>query len=272
MSKHINTLNLGRISTILVAALLLASCATTKKAAQAPSQAQQVQAQADAAQRGASSSTAYMTEDELPDASVFLPSPSKPGDPLFEGDLAYYAWGKGVRETQRGTVAHDDASSSMSYVARRLEPAIGFLMSAETTPNLLRLLSKAYTTTNNANKKAKDYYNRKRPYVEFDEPTGVPEGERGSRNSASYPSGHSTRGWTIALVLAELMPEKSEQILKVGYEYGESRVIVGYHYQSDVDAARIAASASLAVLHSNEEFQRDLQLAREELRALGYIK
>jgi acid phosphatase (class A) len=47
---------------------------------------------------------------------------------------------------------------------------------------------------------------------------------------------------------------------------------VGYHYQSDVDAARIAASAALAVLHANEEFQNDLELAREELRKLGYLK
>ena len=268
MSKQFHTFNLGRISTVLVAALLIASCSTAKKAAQV----QQAPAQVSTVQRGASSSTAYMEEDELPDASVYLPSPTKPGDPLFQGDLAYYAWGKEVRETPRGTLAHDDASSSMSYVAKRMEPALGFLFDAETTPNLYRLLSKSYTTTNNANKKTKSFYNRKRPYVEFDEPTGVPEGERGSRNSASYPSGHSTRGWTIALVLAELMPERSEQILKVGYEYGESRVIVGYHYQSDVDAARIAASAALAVLHSNEEFQEDMALAREELRALGYLK
>ena len=265
MFKHSYTLNLGRITTILVAALLVVSCSTARKATQ-------TQAQAGTEQRGASSSTAYMSEDELPDASVFLPSPAKPGDPLFEGDLAYYAWGKSVRGTERGTLAHDDASSSLSYVAKRLEPAIGFLISSETTPNLYRLLSKSYTTTNNANKKAKDFYNRKRPYVEFNEPTGVPEGERGSRNSASYPSGHSTRGWTIALVLAELLPECSDQILKVGYEYGESRVIVGYHYQSDVDAARIAASAALAVVHSNEEFQQDMALAKDELRKLGYLK
>ena len=268
MSKQFYTSNLGRITTILVAALLVVSCSTAKKAAQV----QQAPAQVSTAQRGASSSTAYMEDDDLPDASVYLPSPTKPGDPLFQGDLAYYAWGKEVRETPRGTLAHDDASSSMSYVAKRMEPALGFLFSAETTPNLYRLLSKSYTTTNNANKKTKSFYNRKRPYVEFDEPTGVPEGERGSRNSASYPSGHSTRGWTIALVLAELMPDRSEQILKVGYEYGESRVIVGYHYQSDVDAARIAASAALAVLHSNEEFQEDMALAKEELRALGYLK
>ena len=261
MFRHTYTSNSGRITSILVAALLIASCSTAKQAAQTQQQAQ-----------GASSSTAYMSEEDLPDASVYLPSPAKPGDPLFEGDLAYYAWGKSVRGTERGTLAHDDASSSLSYVAKRLEPAIGFLIDPDTTPNLYRLLSKSYTTTNNANKKAKDYYNRKRPYVEFSEPTGVPESERGSRNSASYPSGHSTRGWTIALVLSELIPEKSEQILKVGYEYGESRVIVGYHYQSDVDAARIAASAALAVLHSNEEFQKDMELAKTELRQLGVIK
>lgn len=256
MFKHSYTLNLGRITTILVAALLVVSCSTARKATQA----------------GSSEATAYLADEELPDATVFLPSPTKPGDPLFQGDLAYYAWGKTVRDSQRGTVAHDDASSSMTYIARWFEPALGFLFSADTTPNLLRLLSKSYTTTNNANKKAKDYYKRKRPYVEFSEPTGVPEGERGSRNSASYPSGHATRGWTMALVLAELFPEKAEEILKVGYEYGESRVIVGYHYQSDVDAARIAAAAALAVVHANPEFQNDMELARQELKKLGYLK
>ena len=214
----------------------------------------------------------YFTDEELPNAAAWLPAPPDTLGPHFAYDIMKYMWGKTVRDSQRGTVAHDDASSSMTYIARRFEPALGFLFSADTTPNLLRLLSKSYTTTNNANKKAKDYYKRKRPYVEFSEPTGVPEGERGSRNSASYPSGHATRGWTMALVLAELFPEKAEEILKVGYEYGESRVIVGYHYQSDVDAARIAAAAALAVVHANPEFQNDMELARQELKKLGYLK
>ena len=95
MFKHSYTLNLGRITTILVAALLVVSCSTARKATQA----------------GSSEATAYLADEELPDATVFLPSPTKPGDPLFQGDLAYYAWGKTVRDSQRGTVAHDDASS-----------------------------------------------------------------------------------------------------------------------------------------------------------------
>ena len=107
MFKHNYTLNLGRISTILVAALLIVSCSATKKVAN----------------EGRSDATAYLADEDLPDATVFLPSPSKPGDALFAGDLAYYAWGKSVRSSQRGTVAHDDASSSMSYIAKRMEPA-----------------------------------------------------------------------------------------------------------------------------------------------------
>ena len=72
-----------------------------------------------------------------------------------------------------------------------------------------------------------------------------------------------------ALVLAELLPDKASDILKVGYEYGTSRVIVGFHYQTDVQAARTAASGSVAVLHSDKEFQKDMKKAKKELAKLG---
>ena len=216
----------------------------------------------------ASVRTEYIDADQMPDASVFLPAPPKPGDPLFDSDLAYYEWGKATRPSERGRRAHDDARSSLDYIAEILEPAVGIRISNELTPNLYRLLSKSMTTANNANRKAKDFYKRTRPYVEFDEPTGVPEDERGSRRSASYPSGHTTRAWTVALVLSELLPDKASEILKVGYEYGTSRVIVGYHYESDVQAARSAASGSVAVMHSDKTFQKDMRKARKELTRL----
>ena len=217
----------------------------------------------------ASVRTDYIDADEMPDASVFLPAPPKPGDPLFDSDLVYYEWGKSMRPTERGQRAQDDAKSSLDYLAQILEPAVGVRISNEQTPNLYRLLSKSMTTANNANRKAKDFYKRTRPYVEFDEPTGVPEEERGSRRSASYPSGHTTRGWTVALVLSELLPDKASEILKVGYEYVTSRVIVGFHYETDVQAARTAASGAVAVMHSDKEFQKDMKKARKELARLG---
>ena len=74
---------------------------------------------------------------------------------------------------------------------------------------------------------------RKRPYVEFNEPTAVPGDEEHLRYNSSYPSGHTTMGWGIALVLAEINPARQDEIIKRGFEYGESRVIVGFHYQAE---------------------------------------
>jgi acid phosphatase (class A) len=45
---------------------------------------------------------------------------------------------------------------------------------------------------------------------------------------------------------------------------GQSRVICGYHFQSDVDAARLVAAAVVARLHANEEFTLQLKKAKEE--------
>ncbi|MBU6154551.1 MAG: phosphatase PAP2 family protein [Bdellovibrionales bacterium] len=54
----------------------------------------------------------------------------------------------------------------------------------------------------------------------------------------AYPSGHSTIGYALALVLAEKFPEKRELILKQGIKIGENRVIGGVHHPSDVIAGR----------------------------------
>lgn len=216
-----------------------------------------------------SESKAYFQTADLPDASAYIPAPAKPNDPRFAGDKAYYEWGKALRGRSRGRIAKDDAATSMDYMSKIFEEAIGLRISKEQTPDLYRLLSRSTKTSGAENRKIKSYYNRVRPYVEFSEPTGVPEDEEGHRTSASYPSGHTTRGWTMALILSELLPERSQDILEVGYRYGASRVIVGYHFQSDVQEARAAASGIVAVLHSSDEFKKDMKKAQKEIDALS---
>jgi hypothetical protein len=49
-------------------------------------------------------------------------------------------------------------------------------------------------------------------------------------------------------------------------EYGYSRVILGAHWQSDVDNSRMAASLLFSVLQTNEEFQAMMKEAQEEYR------
>ena len=73
----------------------------------------------------------------------------------------------------------------------------------------------------------------------------------------------------MTLMLTELFPQHQDVILHNGYEYGQSRVIAGYHYQSDVDAARLVASAVVARLHADKGFKRQLKKSVKELRKLS---
>jgi acid phosphatase (class A) len=45
-------------------------------------------------------------------------------------------------------------------------------------------------------------------------------------------------------------------------------VVCGFHYPSDVAAARLAAAALLTRLHAERRFQEDLAAARKEVNAL----
>ena len=81
---------------------------------------------------------------------------------------------------------------------------------------------------------------------------------------SSYPSGHSTRGWTVAMVLARVAPDRAELVLKRAEDYMESRLICGMHFPSDVEAGHDVAIAVVSHLDAAPEFQADLDRARKE--------
>ncbi len=71
-------------------------------------------------------------------------------------------------------------------------------------------------------------------------------------NSPSYPSGHTTYGYTGVLVLALLVPERYQQMIARGAEYGNDRIIVGAHYAMDVLGGRTLALYDMAHLLAND--------------------
>ena len=206
----------------------------------------------------------FLTAEEMPTVSKILPPPPKPTDATFYNDWLRYEWGKTVRDTERGQQAIEDAVHTLDYFYKIYSEPFGIVISPENTPEITTLLERLLATTCLCKDKAKSQFMRIRPFVQFNEPTPVPEDEEKLKANSSYPSGHTTMGWGIALVLAEINPERQDEILKRGYEYGESRVIVGFHYQSDVDHARILTSALLNQLHGNEDFVKQLQKAKDE--------
>ena len=200
----------------------------------------------------------------LPDGTLYLPAPPAFGSDEFVGDMVRYHWGKSLRDTPRGKQARIEASLSVETIFSIFSEPFGLALKVEQMPELADLVGRIITDGSAATSKAKRHYNRTRPFLYFNEGTLIPE-EEASHHTPSYPSSHSSVGWTVALVLTELNSDRAEQILKAGYEYGQSRVIAGYHYQSDVDAARLAASACVARLHADEAFQKQLAKVRKEI-------
>lgn len=71
-------------------------------------------------------------------------------------------------------------------------------------------------------------------------------------NSPSYPSGHTTYCYTGVLLLALLVPERYQQLITRGAEYGNDRIIMGAHYTMDVLSGRTLAMYDMAHLLAND--------------------
>ena len=91
--------------------------------------------------------------------------------------------------------------------------------------------------------------------------------EEKERGKSSFPSGHTNLGWAEALVMVEVAPEHQNEILRRGYEYGHNRLIVGYHWFTDIEATRQMTSALVARLHADPTFRKLMADARAEYRS-----
>jgi len=215
-----------------------------------------------------SKAEAYFSFRELPNMLKWCPAPPDTVGAAFAYDIMQYMWGKEMRQKdkERTEIAIRDAVYSLECIAQEYSEPFGLKISEEETPEIWRLLRDAKATGENISNFPKFYYKRIRPFMRFHEHTATPQFEPDLRRNFSYPSGHTILGWCSALLLSEINPERADTLLKRGYMYGESRVIVGAHWQSDVDAGRLAAAAAYSRMHTNERFLEQMQLARQEFR------
>ena len=212
---------------------------------------------------------AYFTQDEMPDMMVFLPGPPDSTSVAFMNDVARYYWGKEMRKNaERAAQATRDAVYGLETILTEFEEAFGMKITKEDTPEIYKVLLEGTATCDSICTLPKTRYGRTRPFVRFNEHTLVPELEEELNPHKSFPSGHTLLGWSSALLMMEINPDRANEILARGYRYGENRVVLGAHWQSDTDAARLAASAAYARLHTSERFLEQMKKAREEFKRL----
>jgi acid phosphatase (class A) len=153
-------------------------------------------------------------------------------------------------------------------MVKEFSGVFGMEISEQKTPAIYKVVNKAVLTIRMSATKPKESFMRKRPFIYFNESTLMPEAEADLSANGSYPSGHTVRGWGMALLLCEINPDAQNELFKLGYEWGQSRVIGGFHWQSDVDASRMLAAACYARLHTSKDFLDDMAAAIKEFKKL----
>lgn len=211
----------------------------------------------------------YLSMRKLPDMIKWLPAPPDTTSEEFVHDIMRYMWGKKQRlNPERAAIAIRDAVWNIDSTLAEYFVPFGLELSFEKTPALYTFMVRSIKTCDQMGTRAKWFYRRKRPFMRMNEHMLTRNEEEGLINNGSYPSGHTIRGWSAALLLAELNPAAADTILARGMMYGDSRVIVGAHWQSDVDAGRLAGSVAVLTLHTCPEFMEELEKARAEFQRL----
>jgi len=199
------------------------------------------------------------------DASRLLPPPPMAGSAAAKAEIAeLHAIAASSSAELVEKARYDDGDERPDM----FNAALGFDVAA--FPLTGKLLAKVAEREEIESKAAKSFFHRDRPWiVDGSIKTCVPV--KPGPAATSYPSGHTSLGFAFGVVLASLMPEKSQVILARASEFGEHRLVCGMHFRSDIVAGQEFGTALALTLMQDPEFKVAMDAARGELRAAHRI-
>jgi len=191
-----------------------------------------------------------------PDAVALLAPPPLPDSAEQAADMAE------VRAVYRAASSNDVAAaySEKKFSIFNFTPAIGDFFQPGRFPKTEAFFARIQKQAAGVTDGAKDFYKRPRPYTV--DPT-LANGKL--EKSFGYPSGHSTESMVLALVLAEVFPDRQDAIIAEARSIGWHRVEIARHYPTDIYAGRVLARAIVRQFKTSPAFQRDLEEVKTEL-------
>jgi acid phosphatase (class A) len=209
--------------------------------------------------------TGYFAANPL-DGRAILGPPPAPDSPHGRADRTMFEETRKLEGSPRWKTAIVDNDLWGGGALKRFSCAMGVDLNDKQTPVTWKILHRVELDVRTVGTPAKNAYNRPRPLIGNDAPLCVPR-EDWMKTNASYPSGHSMTAWSWGLILAEAAPDKASAVLALAKDSGDSRVVCGVHFISDVEAGRTLGSAMVARLHAEPEFEADMARAKREMAA-----
>ncbi|MDB6121169.1 MAG: hypothetical protein JWQ71_162 [Pedosphaera sp.] len=197
----------------------------------------------------------YLASQKTDTISLLAPPPL-PGSPEQAADLAATVAIHQNRKPSEAAAGMAEDKFTIFYFT----PSIGKYFQPDALPKTEAFFRQVEKETKEVTNIAKDYWKRSRPYT-VDQRLAPDKTEK----SFSYPSDHSTRATVFALLLADLVPSKREDIMSIGRDIGWHRVVLGKHYPTDIYAGRVLAQAIVRDLKANSDFQHAFAEVKVEI-------
>lgn len=113
------------------------------------------------------------------------------------------------------------------------------------------------------------YYDQNNNWVYMNNihnPAEFEEYQKNALYANSYTSGHSAGSFCTSMLLMELIPDKADKILKAANQYALNRTICRYHWTSDTINGRILGSATNAICHATNDYDKILNTAKNKFK------
>ncbi len=190
-----------------------------------------------------------------------LPAPPAEGSPENKAELDELRRIAAEATPERLEQAKWDADNENGTIFQSAI-APGFDLAA--LPATARLLADVRNDEAIAAARAKDYFKRTRPWIVDG---ALRTCDREDPPQSSYPSGHATMAYSMAVVLAEAMPDNAAQIMSRARDYSFSRLVCAAHWRSDIEGGQALGSEVGVELLGNPQFRDELAAAHAELVA-----
>jgi acid phosphatase (class A) len=197
------------------------------------------------------------------DPALVLPPPPAAGSAQAQAELAELHAIEAVRSAADEADARSDGDTKNATIFVQV---LGPRFDLTQLPATNALLTIVRATEKDVADRGKDAFKRPRPYVI--DPT-LESCKRNDDPLSSYPSGHTTMAFSMGEVLARLVPEKAAPILARAARYGQSRIVCGQHFRSDVSAGQMLGTLLAERLMAKPEFRSAFTAAHRELMAAG---
>ncbi|ALV92245.1 MULTISPECIES: acid phosphatase [Pantoea] len=166
-----------------------------------------------------------------------------------------------------------EAISSLYFLSDAMGPRLGKAFLAAYDKGEIGKAAALIKASEVSTSAAKKHFNYPRPFLHegntihlVPDDVVVKDNVRYTADGGSFPSGHTNTGYTDALLMAEMVPERFEALVTRGARYGYSRLVLGVHYPLDVMGSRMVAERNVATYLNDARYQVLFKEARDQLR------